>query len=172
MSGPAASNFSPERADFLAADAEFGELFGVNRIELFFAQQRNVDGIDVRVEHGFGQTRRADGAAVVSSVISCTFMRARRATSSGGGAVSSGVRNSPSFRARAPRLRRLVNTLNGMESTMPASTGVNHQNSVWSSCHMNTPQTSPISVCPQCRRTRKEPRRAVRARVFAAPSPR
>ncbi len=38
---------------------------------------------------------------------------------------------------------------------MPASTGVNHQNSVGPSHHMNAPHTSPMSVCPQCRRSAK-----------------
>ncbi len=79
-------------------------------------------------------------------------MFARSATSSGGGAISSGVRNNPSFRACAPRLRRLVKTLKGMDKIIPASMGVNHQNSDGPSHHMNAPQTSPISVCPQCRR--------------------
>ena len=32
-------------------------MFGINRVELFLAQQRDVDGIHVGVEHGFGQTR-------------------------------------------------------------------------------------------------------------------
>ena len=39
-----------------------------------------------------------------------------------------------------------------MESTMPANTGVNHQNRYRFSRHMNAPQTRPISVWPQCRR--------------------
>ena len=65
---------------------------------------------------------------------------------SAGGVVSSGVRKSPRLNARAPRLRRLVNTLNGMDKVIPANTGVNHQNNVGSSFHMNAPQTPPISV--------------------------
>ena len=49
--------FFGQRTDFPASDTEPGELFGINRIELLLAQQRNVDGIYVRVEHGFGQAR-------------------------------------------------------------------------------------------------------------------
>ena len=108
---------------------------------------------------------------VVSSVISCTFMRARKATSSGGGAVSSGVRNNPSFRAPAPRLRRLVNTLNGMESTMPASTGVNHQNKVrFELPHEHAPN-QPHQRVPPMPPNGGGPGRAVGAARFCWPQP-
>ena len=40
--------------------------------------------------------------------------------------------------------RRLVSTLNGMEKTMPARTGVNHQNNPGSSFQVNQPHTTPM----------------------------
>ena len=56
-----------------------------------------------------------------------------------------------------------------MESTIPASTGVNHQNKVRSSCHMNTPQINPTSVCHQCRAT-AEPGHTVRHAFLRTPA--
>ncbi len=80
---------------------------------------------------------------------SSAAIRARNAASSGGGEVSSGVKKSPKRRACRPRLTRLVRTLNGMLRTIPAITGVNHQNVGWSRRQMALPQIKPAAVWAQ-----------------------
>ena len=42
--------------DGFASDPEFVELFGVNGVKPLFTQQRDVDGVDIGIQHGFRQT--------------------------------------------------------------------------------------------------------------------
>src|SRR5579884_310524 len=92
------------------------------------------------------------GSWVHSLAVAIVAKRTRKVSNSGVGEVSSGVRKSPIERARAPQLLRLVQTLNGMDSTIPANTGANHQNIEGASHQINPLHTMPTNVCPQCRR--------------------
>src|SRR5580692_3350059 len=84
------------------------------------------------------------GALGSSFSLLIVAMRTRNVSNSGVGVVSSGVRNKPRLRAREPQLLRLVSTLKGIASTIPAHTGTNHQNIEGASHQISVPQTTPM----------------------------
>ena len=172
-SGPSLRQLFAENADLVTARSQPRHRLGIIGIQLFFAQQRDMNRIDVGIHNDLGKprtmrlrrdfTRRWSGRAMRAPT-SCPARAAARF-------LPVSQKQARFTRSALQGWLRLVKTLSGIASIIPAKTGANHQKrSPGRATRPGPPQTSTDSSMRPSADGKLWTRRCHRATRFCSPN--